>query len=280
MFGKPVIDRIELQIVWSRDHSVEIGLERRLNRSAKMFDFPGICLTRRFIPFWLHHWSISHTSMYRDGELVPPFLFRYETTEELSVAIITVELQTYWWHCFRASNLAFISKTLIWRTDWSGVQAPWNSSPSGSRWAPNPERLVSVKRLCVGRDGFSVTPEIKCPLLSHHSKCFLIGALRRMGYSMGSTWGFHCANKAIWSGRTCSLPNTTNWAAALSFPRRDRKTLAESCFCFLNYSNSSRMPFTLSNGTRTMFLCVRNSIPMNAKFWRNQIWLFFVDYQS
>ena len=192
---------------------------------------------------------------------------RWRMGAPLSVATITVELETYWWHCFRASNIAFISKTLIWRSDWPGVQTPWNSSPSGSRWAPHPERLTSVKRLCVGRDGFSVTLEMKRPLLSHHSKCFLIGALRRMGYSKGSTWGFHCANRAIWSGRKCSLPNTTKWAAALSFPRRDRKTLAGTCFCFLNHSNRSRMPCTLSNGTRTMFLCVRNSIPMNTKFW-------------
>ena len=46
----------------------------------------------------------------------------------------------------------------------------------------------------------------------------------------------------------------------------ETETLAETCFCFLNHSNSSRMPCTLSNGTQTMFLCVRNSIPMNTKF--------------
>ena len=138
-----------------------------------------------------------------------------------------------WRHCFRDNRMAFISKTLMCSADWSRDQTPWNRSPSGSRWAPHPERLESVKRVWDDRGGFSSTPWTNLSLLFHHSKWLLICILIRMQCSNGRTWGFHWAKRAIWRGRKCSLPKTTNWAAALNFPRRDRNSLADTCSCFL-----------------------------------------------
>ena len=156
---------------------------------------------------------------------------------------------------------------LMWSWDWSCCQTPWHMSPSGSKWAPQPKQLASVKTVCVGGDCLRTTPLINLSLSNHHPRWCFICSVTNILCSSGSTCGFHCEKSAIWRGRRWSLPNTTNWADALSFPSNERNILAVTATCFWNQDTRHRISWTLSQGTLTILSWVRNSIPMNIKFW-------------
>ena len=87
--------------------------------------------------------EILHSSKHRLGECVPPCLL---TTVVLSVEIITQEWWMYFIAFLSAKRMAVISRILIWRWDWSSNQRPWKDRLIGSRWAPHPEWLASMKR--------------------------------------------------------------------------------------------------------------------------------------
>ena len=159
MLGYPIIEKTRLAIVWLRHHSAGKVFNILERRSARMLDLPGICLTFRVIPLWWNHNRRFQTSIHKVGEWVSPtpcFMI-YDTTATLSVAIMTVVLWITWCALSRATDIAIISRTLIWRWDWSFVQTLWNNSPSGSRRAPQPETLASVKRVCVSWTGLRGT---------------------------------------------------------------------------------------------------------------------------
>ena len=255
-----------LAIVWLRHHSVGTGFNILERRSARLLNLPGICLTFRVIPRWWHHNRRFQTYTRLENESPPCFMI-YDTNDALLVTIMTVVLWITWCALSRAMEIAIISRTLIWSWDWTFVQTPWNNSPSGSRRALQPETLASVKRVCVSWAGLRGTPWMNQSMWVHHFRWCLTWCEIKILWVSGRTWGFHCVNKAIWSGCKCNLPSTSNWAVAFSHPRRDRKTLAETNDCFRNQFRNSRTLWTLSRGILPMFSTLKNSIPMNTNVW-------------
>ena len=141
--GVPQTLKIRLTISGCRDHSVAIGWFGRDRWSAITFRQPGIYLART-IMFWASNQRRSSTvNRNKVGKWVPPCLFIYETTVELSVAIITWWPWSTWAQCCRAWITALSSKQLMWslRSVWVHEPEIWESP----MWAPHPCMEASVK---------------------------------------------------------------------------------------------------------------------------------------
>ena len=127
---------------------------------------------------------------------------------------ISVQSVPVHWHCIyhqsflvwdrrhnfllrRVAN-RLLSSLKHWYEELFGLESKLHETAVLPVWDGLPIRKGSHPwKDCVCWDVFQCYTRDETSLLSHYSKCFLIGALRRMEYSKGSTWGFHCANSHL-----------------------------------------------------------------------------------
>ena len=83
-------------------------------------------------------------------------------------------------------------------------------------------------------------------------------------WSRGRMWGFQTDNRHICRSSKCNLSRRFKSAAALSFPKWERKVPAETWVWERIVLMVRIRAFTRSAGTLTIFCCVRNSIPINV----------------
>ena len=153
MLGCPAIRKIELAIVWSRDHSVWRGFDILDSRSAKILNLSGMWLTNRAIPLCLHHSRVFHTYI-QSLENVHPFFYWY-TTPPIMTVLLTI---TYW--------ASLSARDTVLRGHWYGIQTPWNESSLGSRCAP--ASVAGIRNDGVAGAGLRATPWTNRPLFCIH----------------------------------------------------------------------------------------------------------------
>ena len=88
-----------------------------------------------------------------------------------------------------------------------------------------------------------------------------------IGWTKLSRWGFQLVRRWNWRGLIWRRPNWTKSAAALSDPNMDKNSRAVMNWTCRTRNRRTRILLTLSSGTLTMPMWVRNLIPAYTKSW-------------